>query len=202
MSEKILAIMEAVENPVAKLEGNLLVKVSKEEWGLEIQEYDICLGLDNPSLFISNANGFPLWLYFQFIGRRSSNLRNRYFDIVRSLGLKEMWLMWEDLMDYFEPYDDDIPAILAKMTAKRNPNEFAERTLIEFDLKSLLCQKPYKDDIYPYSMFYHDTFSDLFKKVTEIESEENVVVLGLTEFEEGKIRVLHPDGYVASFAIR
>ncbi len=170
--------------------------------GLDIGLYDVSLELDNPNIVTSNANGFPLWWYFQFTGHRSSELRNRYFDIVRALGLKEMWFMWEDLTDYFDPYEDDLQTILTTMTAPRRPDEFVNREFNEFDLEELLSQEPYSDEVYPFGVFYHDTFKDLFRQVEEIETRDNVMVLGLTEFDPGMIRVLKPDGTVGQLRIR
>ncbi len=128
MSGKIFAIMSAVDNPKSMLENNLMVEVEKDSIGLNVTGYEIYLELDNPSIITSNANGFPLWLYFQCTNQRSPNLRNRYFDIVRALGLKEMWLMWEDLVDYFDSYADDLHTIIAKMTAERTPDKFGHIT--------------------------------------------------------------------------
>lgn len=104
MSGKIFAIMSAVDNQKSMLENNLMVEVEKDSIGLNVTGYEIYLEPDNPSIITSNANGFPLWLNFQCTNQRFPNLRNRYFDIVRALGLKEMWLMWEDLVDYFDSY--------------------------------------------------------------------------------------------------
>ena len=202
MSEKLFAIMAAVDNPKVMLENNLKVEVKKDNIGLDVMGYEVHLEFDNPSIITSNADGFPLWLYSQCTNRRSSNLRNRYFDIVRALGLKEMWLLWEDLADYFDSYADDLPTIIAKMTAERTHVEFVERTLEEFDLQKLLQQTPSEDDVYPYGMFTHDVFSDLFQRVEEIENQMNVVVLGLTEFEKNTIRVMYPDGRVSGLRIR
>lgn len=201
MSEKLYAIMSATDNPKTKLESNLMVDVTKEDFCLDISKYGIELEFYNPNIITSNSNGFPLWLYFQFRNHRSSDLRNRFFDIIRALGLREMWFMWEDLSDYFDLYVDSIPVILSKMTSERRPEEFAERSLHEFNLKELLEQTPYEDDVYPYGMFYHDTFADLFQKVDEIESRENVIVLGLTEFEEGTIRVMRPDSHIVGLKL-
>ena len=201
MSEKLYAIMSATDNPKTKLESNLMVDVTKEDFCLDISKYGIELEFYNPNIITSNSNGFPLWLYFQFRNHRSSDLRNRFFDIIRALGLREMWFMWEDLSDYFDLYTDSIPIILSKMASERRPEEFAERSLHEFNLKELLEQTPYEDDVYPYGMFYHDTFADLFQKVDEIESRENVIVLGLTEFEEGTIRVMRPDSHIVGLKL-
>ena len=201
MSEKLYAIMSATDNPKTKLESNLMVDVTKEDFCLDISKYGIELEIYNPKIITSNSNGFPLWLYFQFRNHRSSDLRNRFFDIIRALGLREMWFMWEDLSDYFDLYTDSIPIILSKMASERRPEEFAERSLHEFNLKELLEQTPYEDDVYPYGMFYHDTFADLFQKVDEIESRENVIVLGLTEFEEGTIRVMRPDSHIVGLKL-
>lgn len=203
MSERIFAIMDQVQDPLRKIRDNLMVDVKRtDRIGLDIGMYDVSLDLGNPHIITSNANGFPLWWYFQFSGRRSSELRNRYFDIVRALDLKEMWFMWEDLTDYFDPYEDDLQTILKTMTAPRRPDEFANRDYTEFDLEELLRQESYGDEVYPYGMFYHDTFKDLFRQVEEIENRENLIVLGLTEFEPGKIRVLKPDGIVDQLIIR
>lgn len=201
MSSKLLAIMASPEDPGLKLESNLMVGVTKEGYCLNVSDYGVALELNNPYLIASNSDGFPLWLYFQFRNHRSSDLRNRYFDIIRALGLREMWFMWEDLSDYFDLYTDSIPIILSKMASERRPEEFAERSLHEFNLKELLEQTPYEDDVYPYGMFYHDTFADLFQKVDEIESRENVIVLGLTEFEEGTIRVMRPDSHIVGLKL-
>lgn len=203
MSERMFAIMDQVQDPLRKIRDNLMVDVkSTDRIGLDIGMYDVSLDLGNPHIITSNANGFPLWWYFQFSGRRSSELRNRYFDIVRALDLKEMWFMWEDLTDYFDPYEDDLQTILKTMTAPRRPDEFSNRDYNEFDLEELLRQEPYGDEVYPYGMFYHDTFKDLFRQVEEIENRENIIVLGLTEFESGMIRVLRPDGTVDQLIIR
>ena len=197
MSERIFAIMDQVQDPLRKIRDNLMVDVKRtDRFGLDIGMYDVSLDLGNSHIITSNANGFPLWWYFQFSGRRSSELRNRYFDIVRALDLKEMWFMWEDLTDYFDPYEDYLQTILKTMTAPRRPDEFSNRDYTEFDLEELLRQESYDDEVYPYGMFYHDTFKDLFRQVEEIENRENLIVLGLTEFEPGKIRVLKPDGTV------
>ncbi|MDO4827663.1 MAG: hypothetical protein Q4B16_09000 [Bacteroidia bacterium] len=199
----MFAIMDQVQDPLRKIRDNLMVDVkSTDRIGLDIGMYDVSLDLGNPHIITSNANGFPLWWYFQFSGRRSSELRNRYFDIVRALDLKEMWFMWEDLTDYFDPYEDDLQTILKTMTAPRRPDEFSNRDYNEFDLEELLRQEPYGDEVYPYGMFYHDTFKDLFRQVEEIENRENIIVLGLTEFESGMIRVLRPDGTVDQLIIR
>ena len=202
MSEKLFAIMEAVEHPQTRLKSNLHVGVAGEASGIDVEEYGISLEFWNPAIITSSGNGFPLWWYFQFTGRRSSDLRNRYFDIVRALGLKEMWLMWEDLSDHFDFMEDDLSTIISKMKAERRTEEFADRTFEEFDLQTLLDQTPYDDEVYPYGMFYHDDFNDLFQQVDEIEARKNVIVLGLTEFEEGKIRVMYPNGQVGNLAIR
>ena len=203
MSERMFAIMDQVQDPLRKIRDNLMVDVkSTDRIGLDIGMYDVSLDLGNPHIITSNANGFPLWWYFQFSGRRSSELRNRYFDIVRALDLEEMWFMWEDLTDYFDPYEDDLQTILKTMTAPHRPDEFSNRDYNEFDLEELLRQEPYGDEVYPYGMFYHDTFKDLFRQVEEIENRENIIVLGLTEFESGKIRVLRPDGTVDQLIIR
>lgn len=199
----MFAIMDQVQDPLRKIRDNLMVDVkSTDRIGLDIGMYNVSLDLGNPHIITSNANGFPLWWYFQFSGHRSSELRNRYFDIVRALDLKEMWFMWEDLTDYFDPYDDDLQTILKTMTAPRRPDEFSNRDYNEFDFEELLRQEPYGDEVYPYGMFYHDTFKDLFRQVEEIENRENIIVLGLTEFESGMIRVLRPDGTVDQLIIR
>lgn len=63
--------MSAVDNPKSMLENNLMVEVEKDSIGLNVTGYEIYLELDNPSIITSNANGFPLWLYFQCTNQRS-----------------------------------------------------------------------------------------------------------------------------------
>ena len=202
MSAKLLAIMECVPDAVLRLGQNLKVEVFGDDGDREVQMYDMCLCFDNPSIISNYANSYRLWYYFQFSERRSSDLRNRFFDVVRALGPREMWLMDEMLSDCFDLYEDDIETILKKMTAEKEPWEFTNRHFEEFDLRNLLQMDPYEDDNYPHGSFYHDDFSDLFKEVEDIENRENVHILGLTEFTPDHIRVLNDDGIVSNLRIR
>ena len=201
MSSKLLAIMECVPDSVGKLEQNLHVEVREEGSDIEIQDYGITLSLDNPNIISSYADGIHFWWYFDFENKRSSDLRNRFFDIVRALELSEMYIMCEEVSDIFDQYESDYETIIRSLRLEVKPGEFFDRELMEFDLEELLQGEPYFRSVYPHRQCYHDTFSDLFAQVDEIEKKENVSVLGLTEFEAGHIRVMLPDGSISCLRI-
>ena len=109
-------------------------------------------------------------------------LRYNIFDIVRALGQHEAW--------YCSVYDIEDSVGIENYTLESwlDKAKNSEDGIAEYDLNAL---KREGESLWDYQRrYYHDSFTDLYQKVEDIEEQEKVRVLGLTEFGEGKIRVM------------
>lgn len=109
-------------------------------------------------------------------------LRYNIFDIVRALGQHEAW--------YCSVYDIEDSVGIENYTLESwlDKAKNSEDGIAEYDLNALKREGESLWD--NQRRYYHDSFTDLYQKVEDIEEQEKVRVLGLTEFGEGKIRVM------------
>ena len=195
MSVKIVAYAPYVSNHLKLLEQNLMLPI--EECfnpkyyypGFE-KAFDLqgVLGDTQPIIYAA---------YFH----KDGFLRHQYFDVIRAMGLKEMWVMNEMIPDclddyYFRDCTKNIYDFLAYL---EKTEEYPDKSAFikEFDINDFTYDKE-GWCVYYYSI-YHDTFKDCFEKVAAIEKQYNVHVLGLNKFEGNYIRVFPNDG---SFAVK
>ncbi len=195
MSAKIVAYAPYVSNYLKLLEQNLMLPIeecSNPKYyypGFE-KDYQLQGTLWDTLPIIYAA-------YFHKEGR----LRYQYFDVIRAMGLKEMWVMNEMETDclgneYFYDEDKNIYDFLEYLdkTVKFTDNS---APIKEFDINDFTYDNQGWCDNY-YNI-YHDTFKDCFEKVAAIEKRYNVHVLGLKKFEDNYIRVFPND---TSFAVK
>lgn len=195
MSAKIVVYAPYVSNHLKLLEQNLMLPIVKNshpqyyypefEKAFELQGV---LGDTQPIIYAA---------YFH----KDGFLRHQYFDVIRAMGLKEMWVMSEMETDCFDDYDfrdgqkniHDFLAYLEKTV------EYTDHSapIKEFDINDFAYDK--KGWCINYYNVYHDTFKDCFEKVAAIERQFKVYVLGLNKFEDKYIRVFPNDG---SFAVK
>ena len=115
-------------------------------------------------------------------------LRYNIFDIVRALGQHEAW--------YCSVYDIEDSVGIENYTLESwlDKAKNSEDGIAEYDLNAL---KQEGESLWDNQRrYYHDSFTDLYQKVEDIEEQEKVRVLGLTEFGEGKIRVMYPSNSI------
>lgn len=190
MSAKIVAYAPYVSNYLKLLEQNLMLPIeecSNPKYyypGFE-KDYQLQGTLWDTLPIIYAA-------YFHKEGR----LRYQYFDVIRAMGLKEMWVMNEMETDclgneYFYDEDKNIHDFLAYL---EKTVEYTDHSapIKEFDINDFTYDNQGWCDNY-YNI-YHDTFKDCFEKVAAIEKQYDVYVLGLHKFEEKYIRVVLNDG--------
>lgn len=115
-------------------------------------------------------------------------LRYNIFDIVRALGQHEAW--------YCSVHDIEDSVGIENYTLESwlDKAKNSEDGIAEYDLNALKREGESLWD--NQSRYYHDSFTDLYQKVEDIEEQEKVRVLGLTEFGEGKIRVMCPSNSI------
>lgn len=115
-------------------------------------------------------------------------LRYNIFDIVRALGQHEAW--------YCSVYDIEDSVGIENYTLESwlDKAKNSEDGIAEYDLNALKREGESLWD--NQRRYYHDSFTDLYQKVEDIEEQEKVRVLGLTEFGEGKIRVMCPSNSI------
>lgn len=115
-------------------------------------------------------------------------LRYNIFDIVRALGQHEAW--------YCSVYDIEDSVGIENYTLESwlDKAKNSEDGIAEYDLNALKLEGESLWD--NQRRYYHDSFTDLYQKVEDIEEQEKVRVLGLTEFGEGKIRVMCPSNSI------
>lgn len=115
-------------------------------------------------------------------------LRYNIFDIVRALGQHEAW--------YCSVYDIEDSVGIENYTLESwlDKAKNSEDGIAEYDLNALKREGESLWD--NQRRYYHDSFTDLYQKVEDIEEQEKVRVLGLTEFVEGKIRVMCPSNSI------
>lgn len=115
-------------------------------------------------------------------------LRYNIFDIVRALGQHEAW--------YCSVHDIEDSVGIENYTLESwlDKAKNSEDGIAEYDLNALKREGESLWD--NQRRYYHDSFTDLYQKVEDIEEQEKVRVLGLTEFGEGKIRVMCPSNSI------
>lgn len=115
-------------------------------------------------------------------------LRYNIFDIVRALGQHEAW--------YCSVYDIEDSVGIENYTLESwlDKAKNSDDGITEYDVTALIREGESLWD--NQRRYYHDSFTDLYQKVEDIEEQEKVRVLGLTEFGEGKIRVMCPSNSI------
>ncbi len=184
MSAKIYAFTHMVNNYEEKLSSflHLPIKTDKKYWSCQLGDYDVYFMPDDPVVScLSYTDAFAYFHYFE----KDCNLRVECFDCVRALGLNEMWVFEELLYDAL---------------GKKDGYTLEEAIKDIEDSYKLQCREFVRDEVDEdnYGIFYHDSFTDLFKKVELLENKFNVKVLGLKWYidpqtEEKLIRVLKND---------
>lgn len=185
MSIILQAYTPIVPNYLQLLEQNLRLPLEKGNRytplhynpGFEL-DYTLCDVLEDYSCI-------SYYHYFE----KNSALRKQYFDVVRAMGGKEIWIM-DDFAT--ENLDDNFKSIYEFLDylSKHAQFTYADNSEIikEFDINVL--EYDAKGYCTNYYSVYHDTFVDCFAKVNEIEKKYNVHVLGLNQFGGDSIRVI------------
>ena len=194
MSVKIVAYAPYVSNHLKLLEQNLMLPIVKNshpqyyypgfEKAFELQGV---LGDTQPIIYAA---------YFH----KDGFLRYQYFDVIRAMGLKEMWVMNEMIPDCLDDdFDNGQKNIYDFLAYIDKEVEYPDKSapVKEFDINDFTYDK--EGWCVNYYSIYHDTFKDCFEKVAAIEKQYNVHVLGLNKFEGNYIRVFPND---TSFAVK
>ena len=136
------------------------------------------MGICPPSHSLYSSEGYAYFHYFY----KNSPLRFQYFDMIRALGLNEMWIMTEDVSFLI---DENTTTIDEALRSLKDNYHFEVKEFSEYH---------YHEDKkgFPtgYDSLYHDDFRDCFNQLFSIEKEYNVKVLGLYEVKPDFIRVL------------
>ncbi len=184
MSAKIVAYAPYVENHLQLLEQNLMLPVGKLN-----NPKDYYPGFEEDYI-LKDVLWDTLPIIYASYFHKDGFLRHQYFDVIRAMGLKEIWVMDENVTDVL---DDDIKSIyefidnLPKRAHWTNSDN-SEIDVKEFDIDNLVYDEKGWSTNYYY--IYHDTFKDCFEEVEAIEKQYNVHVLGLNKFEKDYIRVV------------
>ena len=161
----------------------------KEEWPdfspeIWVPTYEASIYLADGFWYMFNG-----YRYHQFFYPPGTQwLRYNIFDIVRALGQHEAW--------YCSVYDIEDSVGIENYTLESwlDKAKNSEDGIAEYDLNALKREGESLWD--NQRRYYHDSFTDLYQKVEDIEEQEKVRVLGLTEFGEGKIRVMCPSNSI------
>lgn len=181
MSAKILAFAPYVTNIKGLIEKNLRLSINDKTGDVE----GYYTGFEDDSMFnnvLSHTTCIPYFRYFD----KDQYLRRQYFDVIRALGLKKMWVMTEmmdNCIDEEHPDFDDFLKELDKINYSDGTKGFQSFNIknFEYDEKGFCTN---------YYSAYHDTFDDLFQEVADIEKKYDVIVLGLNKYENNYIRVI------------
>jgi hypothetical protein len=163
MSAKIYALTHWVNDYCQKQADFLHLPVRYHDGFYTIGDYDIDFEQEWFVSCLLHTTAIPYWVYFD----KESNLREQYFDCIRSLGLREMWVFSEYMCAYWSE-DDNILSLDEAIGEIENALGYS-------------CPE-YTNDIdldVGYYPIYHDTFADLFEEVDRIEALYQVKVLGL-----------------------
>ena len=186
MSSKIAALTHPVENYVTLLQENLHLPIEDDiDGSIFIEGYMPDWGdsfLPPYGTLLSNASSICYFHYFY----KDSALRTQYFDTIRAMGLREMWVMEELVLDYCNEDDMTIEDFLTSVNQRLqlSPYEFSEYSFETYDNG---YGRKFPTD---FGSLYHENFEDLFNKVSQIETAFNVQVIGLKEYPQNCIRVL------------
>lgn len=186
MSSKIAALTHQVDNYSSLLQRNLRLPIEQDIDGfIFLKGYMNDWGYSYQPPFETLLSISSCICYFHYF-YKDSRLRIQYFDTIRAMGLSEMWLMEEDILDYYNDNDITISDFLDSVKSSLHcaPSEFSDYKFELYD-----NGHGYK---FPanYASLYHDNFRDCFEKVSSIESHFDVKVLGLNEYENNNIRVI------------
>ena len=181
MSAKIYAFTHYVNDYKQKQSDSLRMPIRYYEGLYSIGDYQVAFDIDIMGIVcLSDTYPIPYWVYFD----ENCNYRVQMFDCVRALGLNEVWVFEDLLYDALEEGGSSIEEAIKEIETCYNIqcHEFVRAEMNE-DNYNILC---------------HDTFTDLFQEVNELESKFNVKVLGLRweidpETNEKTIRVLKDD---------
>lgn len=177
MSAKIYAFTHMVENYKEKSSDFLHLPVEQE---FNERYYQVNFEPDYIVSCLSYTDAFAYYHYFE----DDWNLREHCFDCIRALGLNELWVFDEMLYDVLDGDNYTLEEAIKEME-DRNEYKCVEFVKEEFSIDNL-------------ASFYHDTFTDLFQEVEQLENKFNVKVLGLKwtidkKTNEKLIRVLKND---------
>ena len=168
MSAKLYVLTHKVDDFKKKQSDFLHLPIKEDGEDYSIENYQVAFNSDLPVVdCLSDNPGVPYHCYFDDF----SNLREQYFDCVRALGLKEMWLFEELLYDALGDKDG---YTLSEAIEKLNIS-------YKYPCEEYNGQKIFAEG---YGSFYHDTFSDLFEIVENFESKFNAKVLGLRTYQD------------------
>ncbi len=167
-----------------------------EEWPdylleISIPYYGATLQLFEGFWFLYNG-----YRYYQlFCPTGTQWLRHEIFDIVRALGQKEAWYCSEyGIDDEVGPENYTLESWLEK--ASRSPDG-----ITEYNLRSIVQEGEAIESTY--AEYYHDSYADvfpLFDKIAKKVAPNRL--LGLSAHEDGRVRVLQPDGNVSRVRIK
>lgn len=191
MSQKIMAYMRI--GSLKKLSSKLRLPIDGSDMEfIRAKYYNMDFGVDfmcadtfcfNPGIVYSE--------YFdKFKENSSSYMRYEIFDFVRGLEQSEIWLMEEIITDYGEPEDCSVISLDKFISnIEDNLSKFEE-----FDINTLTYDN--HGCFLNYRSLYHDTFTDLFAEVENIETAYHVEVLGLKRFDKKRLIRVARDGQV------
>lgn len=175
MSSRIIALTHWVDDSSKKIADFLHLPIKIDNGELcGIGFYDIGFQHDLCVQCLSDTSMYPYYWY----PCNKANLRIQYFDIIRALGLVEIWTFNENLWDCCCDADEHISLEYAlKKIESSIKHPIPEYTKEEFNREN------------KYHSIYHDSFIDLFEEVDRIESTFGVHVLGLMhqQTESGRL---------------
>ena len=184
MSVKIVAYAPYVENHLQLLEKNLMLPVEELN-----NPKDYYPGFEK-DFILKDALWDTLPIVYAAYFDKDGSLRHEYFDVIRAMGLKEIWVMNEMLIDYIGDFPDGEKSISDFLSRLDEEIKYDDNTatIKEFDINNFTYDE--EGRCYNYYDIYHDTFKDCFEEVEAIEKQYNVHVLGLNKFEKDYIRVV------------
>lgn len=180
MSAKIMAFTPYVKNYKELIEKNLLLPINAAD---NIEGY--YTGFDYDYIFnnaLSHTTYIPYFRYFD----KDQFLRRQYFDVIRALEQKEMWVMSEMLDNYIDEDQSDFYEFLKKLDTILDYSD-GTKGIHTFDINNFEFNE--EGFCTNYYSAYYDTFDDLFQEVDCIEKKFHVNVLGLNLYEVDYIRI-------------
>ena len=185
MSAKIILYFPYVHNYKDMLEKNLRITFDD---GYQ-KDYQICDEFYSEfNDVLSDTTAIAYGAYYH----KEQWLRHIYFDIVRALNLKDIWIFNEMIVYHFYDESNPIPSFYDFLKyIEEHGNEVGGVKVYEYNLSDL----KYDENGWctNYHSVCHDTFNDCFQEVKEIEDKYNVKVLGLHKFENDYIRIIRGD---------
>ncbi|MBP5503695.1 MAG: hypothetical protein J6Y24_13005 [Bacteroidales bacterium] len=183
MSANIIVYFPYVDNYKELLENNLLITFDDKGYQEDYQIRDSFF-----SRFFDALSDTTAIVYGAYYAK-DQWLRHIYFDIIRALNLKDIWIFNEMIVYHYYDESNPIPSFYDFLKyIEENGNEIGGIKVYEYNLSDL----EYDDEGWctNYHSVCHDSFTDCFQEVKEIEDKYNVIVIGLHKFDQHYIRVL------------